>query len=450
LPSHDSDYSPRRKHTTTLADLPPPADKALELCHLISALDKKVIGAQKLHEDVFFYELSKCVARGMKLAAESGEVASMINIKTLMLEAGASQNAAADAADDLLLARQHDLYGHKVENELGRLYERRRLFDAMVTAGIKMRDLSEDTDLLTQQVTSAIEDYQMSNKDKTDYSAHDEACKLARELISDQPIEKGFTTGVIKLDSDTGGYKRKRCHVVMAQSHFGKTSLMCMQALENAKQGVNVLLCTGEDTADMLSENLIVQNSTLSRRQLKTEPKAYAAEIVSSADTLPANIHIFETFGLTPAQISNRATQLIKEHNIDLVFFDYLKVMSGRSRYEDERSQLNETYEALTFTIRRNNVAGVIFSQITENEHARDLKMLVRGSKDVAHRADGIIVGLKNRDGERVLVMAKWKGGYAAAGNDAIYHPASDERRMVFTVQTDNYDFGPMEWNGNL
>lgn len=434
----------KTKIVTSPAEYPPPADKLLEMVHLLACIEDNDRHAQRLHEDIFFFDTSQEIVRTMKVAQENGEKVTLINLKTQMLEAGAPYDIANDAEDCLLTARSHPQHGHKVERELTSLYRRRLLFDTLFDASIRVRDLGEDPDRLAHQVTLAVEAFHASQKSKTVINAQQAAAELLPELTSDKPFEMGMNTGILKLDEDIGGFRKGMVCVFIAQSHFGKTSYMLMTALLNAQKGKNVLIVTGEDTKEMLIRGLLVQNSKLNRREVERNGKNRVPELTEAVTTLPSNIFIFEAFGLTPAQIASRIQGMITEHNIDFVLCDYLKVLSQRSSKDEERHQLNDAYEHLAYTMRTSNVAGIIFSQITESDTARDLKLLVRGSKDVAHRADTVIVGLKDRDDNRRLNLAKAKAAFVQAGSQANYFPQSDENRMVFVPEEDHYHFDEM------
>jgi replicative DNA helicase len=207
------------------------------------------------------------------------------------------------------------------------------------------------------------------------------------------------TTGNYRLDSMTGGLLPGFVWAIGASTSWGKSSLLVMIADENLKRKKRVLIVSSEDSEHIYGDRILLRRSrvnadNLRRKRLTEEEREKVTDVARRAEDLPV---FLDARGKSVEWLGPRIKKLIVEHSIDLVAFDYLQAFDNQRAQQDRRNQISYIARVLTDITKTaipGGIAGIIFSQITEQETKRTPdKNSIRESRDVSHAAEVVLLG---------------------------------------------------------
>lgn len=206
----------------------------------------------------------------------------------------------------------------------------------------------------------------------------------------------GCPTGNFEIDNVTGGLKPGFVWVFGADTSWGKSSFLIMLADECIKKSKRVLIVSAEDSEQIYGDRLLLRRSRISadnlrRRRLTDEEHEKVADALKGAEDVPV---FLDARGRGVEWICNQVKRLIKEHNIDVVAYDYLQAFDNEKPQQDRRNQVTYIARVLTDSVKTSGVSGIIFSQITVQEgKSHPDKHSIRESRDVSNAAEVVMLG---------------------------------------------------------
>lgn len=233
-------------------------------------------------------------------------------------------------------------------------------------------------------------------------------------------------TGLTDLDRLTGGGLRPgELVVVGARPSMGKSALSGTIARNVAKAGRVVLVCSMEDSEDMLVARHVAAAGRVNLADLRAPKRAPESMWSGVADgvelLMPLAVHIDDEPALSVASVRRKVAQVQrKAGSLDLVVVDYLQLMQGEG---DTRAQvLGLIASGLKAAAKEFGVVVVLLSQLSrEAEKTEGPPRLehLKESGGIEEAAD--IVGLLWREARRKpkpdnkhraqLELAKHKNG---------------------------------------
>ena len=153
----------------------------------------------------------------------------------------------------------------------------------------------------------------------------------------------GFDTGFTELNSTIGGWCAPDMVVVAARPGAGKTAFMLSSVYHLAiVKSVSTAIFSLEMSSEQLVERLESITSQVPLKRLRMNIlNDYEKEVVMKADDqiIQAPIYIDDTGGLNISQLRAKATILKQKYGIKVIFIDYLQLMSGQSKSNQNREQ---------------------------------------------------------------------------------------------------------------
>lgn len=157
----------------------------------------------------------------------------------------------------------------------------------------------------------------------------------------DQQPRKTVKSGLISLDSRTGGWHPGNMVILAARPSIGKSALGWQMCVEPARRGMSVLFVSIEMTDDELAardiagETGLNANDVLAQR-LEEEDRAKIRQLAASED-LP--VYVWAPSYATVAQVEAQARCLKAAGGCDFICLDYISLLSvpGKSLPEWER-----------------------------------------------------------------------------------------------------------------
>ena len=203
----------------------------------------------------------------------------------------------------------------------------------------------------------------------------------------------GIATGLRDLDRMMGGLQPSDLVIIAGRPAMGKTSLATNIAFSIAQaydfelkpDGTHKTINGGivgffslEMSAEQLATRIIAEQAGISSSRIRRgdigEPDFIRiAEAARQMQSAP--LYIDQTGGLSIAQLTARARRLKRQRGLDIIFVDYLQLLSGsRARQENRVQELTEITTGLKALAKEMNVPVVALSQLSRQVESREDK----------------------------------------------------------------------------
>ena len=199
--------------------------------------------------------------------------------------------------------------------------------------------------------------------------------RISLQMESGQGIV-GIPSGFHDLDRMTSGFKDSDLIIIAGRPSMGKTSMALnvgLYAALDAKKSIAIFSL--EMSKEQLTERLLTEQAQIDaqrmHRGLLTE-----AEFDRVSNALgplgEAAIYIDDTPVMDELTLQLKARQAKMRHNIDMILVDYLQLMHGRSRGDDNRVQeVSAISRALKGLARELRIPVIAISQLSRAPEQR-------------------------------------------------------------------------------
>ena len=234
---------------------------------------------------------------------------------------------------------------------------------------------------------------EISNRKKTaDFTPINEivldSFKSIEALMGNKNGLTGLPTGFEDLDNLTSGLHGSDFIILAARPSMGKTAfaLNVVQnvAIRAAKKvggaPKTVAFFSLEMTKEQLVQRMLCAEANIDSQRLRIGELRDEdwAMLINTADTLSsANIYIDDTAGITAMDMRSRARRLKAEHGLDLIVVDYLQLMQGSGKKNnngDRQQEVSEISRSLKALARELDVPVIALSQLSRSVEARQVK----------------------------------------------------------------------------
>ncbi len=203
----------------------------------------------------------------------------------------------------------------------------------------------------------------------------------------------GIATGLRDLDQRMGGFQNSDLIIIAGRPAMGKTSLATNIAFNMAKAHVSERLPDGtlktsngaivgffslEMSAEQLATRIVAEQSAISSYKIRqgkiTENEFFRlSDVAAQIEKMP--LYIDQTGGISIAQLVARARRLKRQRGLDILFIDYLQLLSGSNKKGDNRVQeVTEITTGLKALAKELNVPVIALSQLSRGVESRDDK----------------------------------------------------------------------------
>jgi len=214
----------------------------------------------------------------------------------------------------------------------------------------------------------------------------------------------GLATGYPDLDRMTTGLHPGEQIIVAARPGVGKTAFALNIATNAGKAGKSVIVFNLEMPAQQLAQRMLcaeanIDISRLRSGQLYPDDWEKMTTAIGRLSELP--VMIDDSAGLTVADIRARCRRVKRERGLDLVIVDYLQLLYGRRRRNDNREQeVADISRSLKQLAKELDVPVIALSQLSRSVEQRQDKrpMLSDLRESGAIEQDADIVAFLYRD----------------------------------------------------
>lgn len=217
------------------------------------------------------------------------------------------------------------------------------------------------------------------------------ALKLAEMAMSSSGGLSGKTTGLATIDDKTAGLHNSDLVILAGRPGMGKTSLATNIAFNCAEAHLNhqreggafnyggpVAFFSLEMSADQLATRILAEQAEISSENLrsgKISREEFQKLSFASQRLAELPLYIDDTPGLTIAALRSRARRLKRRHGIGLVVVDYLQLLQGSGRANDNRvNEISEISRGLKTLAKELEVPVIALSQLSRAVEQREDK----------------------------------------------------------------------------
>jgi len=239
--------------------------------------------------------------------------------------------------------------------------------------------------------------------------ATNKALEMIETAINSGGHVSGKTTGFTSINEKCGGLHNSDLIILAGRPGMGKTSLATNIAfncadrmLRDARDGIEKSVGAGvaffslEMSSDQLATRILAEQAGIPSEALRMgkisredfQQLSYASQRLAE---LP--LYIDDTPALTIAALRTRARRLKRRHDIGLVVVDYLQLLQGSGRSQDNRvNEISEISRGLKTLAKELQVPVIALSQLSraveQREDKRPMLSDLRESGSIEQDAD--------------------------------------------------------------
>ncbi|TXC73993.1 replicative DNA helicase [Sphingorhabdus soli] len=230
-------------------------------------------------------------------------------------------------------------------------------------------------------------------KVKSFAQATTEAVKIAERALNSGGHLSGITTGLTSINQKIGGLHGSDLLILAGRPGMGKTALATNIAFNAAQRfrrdeddgierdknmGAKVAFFSLEMSADQLATRILAEQSGISGEALrmgKISRDDFQSLSRASQDLQTLPLFIDDTPALTIAALRTRARRLSRRHDIGLIVVDYLQLLQGSGKANDNRvNEISEISRGLKTLAKELGVPVLALSQLSRAVEQREDK----------------------------------------------------------------------------
>ncbi|AHH08073.1 replicative DNA helicase [Borrelia anserina] len=229
--------------------------------------------------------------------------------------------------------------------------------------------------------------------------------EIYERSVNKREVNFGIPSGFKKVDSLIGGFRESDFIIIGARPSVGKTafalniaSSIALRSNKKRKVGFFSL----EMTSDALIKRIIsaqanidsfkIQNSILSGHEIKA-----INDVVN--DISNSEFYIEDTANISLLTLSTQARKLKRFSDIDILFVDYISLISLESRNIPRHEQVASISKALKELARELKIPIIALSQLTRDTEGREPNLAsLRESGALEQDADIVILLHRDKD----------------------------------------------------
>lgn len=228
---------------------------------------------------------------------------------------------------------------------------------------------------------------------KSFLAASKEAIANVEKALNSGGHLSGVTTGLDGINGKCGGLHNSDLVILAGRPGMGKTSLATNIAFNAARRwvrdrddgieeakgaGAKVAFFSLEMSADQLATRILAEQSGISSEALrmgKISREDFRELSRASRELQELPLFIDDTPALTIAALRTRARRLQRRHGVGLIIVDYLQLLQGSSRANDNRvNEISEISRGLKTLAKELGVPVVALSQLSRAVEQREDK----------------------------------------------------------------------------
>ena len=208
----------------------------------------------------------------------------------------------------------------------------------------------------------------------------------------------GLRTSLGIINKAIGGWQNADLTIVAGRPGMGKTAFMIQQIIDVAKQGKSCAVFSLEMSSEQIAGRIVnnftdIPNYSILRKGMSVDEWKTFHYYKDNLSSLP--IHIDDTPAITINNLRLKARMLRLRYNIDIIFVDYLQLMSADSKFNNREQEISTISRSLKALAKELNIPVIALSQLSrkveERIDKRPLLSDLRDSGSIEQDADEVI-----------------------------------------------------------
>ncbi|MGI6095753.1 MAG: replicative DNA helicase [Lachnospiraceae bacterium] len=179
----------------------------------------------------------------------------------------------------------------------------------------------------------------------------------------------GLPTGFVDLDYKMSGFQPSDLILIAARPSMGKTAFTLNIAQYMAfRNNVTAAIFSLEMSREQLVNRLFSLESKVDSQSIRTGnlgDEDWSRLIESAGIIGSSNLIIDDTPGISISELRSKCRKYKLEHNLGIVFIDYLQLMTGSGRTDSRQQEISDISRSLKALARELNVPVVALSQLS-------------------------------------------------------------------------------------
>jgi len=256
--------------------------------------------------------------------------------------------------------------------------QRRRLIDSSTQTAIESYDETNDVreviDRAEQRVFQIAEG-ELGKGVVSLESVMDETFAAIERAHENAGSLSGVTTGYTELDEITAGLQASDLIILAARPAMGKTAItLCVARNAAIKGNTPVLYFSLEMSVQQLAQRLLCSEARVSSHRLRTgrlSEEEWQRLSEWTGKLMEAPIYIDDTAGISIMEVRAKARRAKAEHNIGLIFIDYLQLMTASENFGSREQEIAYISRSLKGLAKELNVPVIACSQLSRAVESR-------------------------------------------------------------------------------
>jgi replicative DNA helicase len=287
-----------------------------------------------------------------------------------------------------------EVYGHLVE----RTAIRRRLMIYADTVKKLAQDESLNIEHVIGEVEASLNSVTMGVSVIRDavpmWDAADEHYQTM-ELRLNNSMPQGVPCGFRDIDALLNGYPRGALSIIAARPSMGKTALVLCMLANMARLGIRSLFFSIEMATQRLLDRLVsietgINLTKIINGALSPQETARYTEAIGRMSQWLAFFD--DTSAPTPESLRTKAQRLKYQHGLDVIFVDYLQIMSTTKNFSNEEARVSYLSRQCKVLAKDLNVPLISLAQLSRDvENRKDKRPMLsdlRSSGQIEQDAD--------------------------------------------------------------
>ncbi|ABR30384.1 DNA helicase [Thermosipho melanesiensis] len=188
----------------------------------------------------------------------------------------------------------------------------------------------------------------------------------------------GIPTGYTILDEMTSGFHKSDLIILAARPSVGKTAFALNIARNMAiEANIPVGIFSLEMSKEQLAQRLLGMEAFIELQKIRRgniSDEEWQRLLVATDRLYKANIIVDDEANLDPRSLRAKARRMKKEYGVEVIFVDYLQLMSTKSYRENRQQEISEISRSLKLLARELNIVIVALSQLSRAVEQREDK----------------------------------------------------------------------------
>jgi len=339
--------------------------------------------ATQLTEEKFYDDRNKRIFKAMVELSRKSEPIDLLTtikcLKSLKLEFEGYQLYISNLTSRVASSANLEVWALT----LNELWIRRTLIRLSAEVSTKAFDLGVDIfDIYGEVLTTLNNTFGGANKrDAVHVSVitPEATQSIVARSLSNKAIS-GYSTSIKAIDTLIGGHQKSDLMYMAGRPGMGKTAMALTEVLELAKQGTPVAFFSLEMSSVQVVYRLMsmmtgIPSEKLMKYKLDDDTLRLYYHYLDQVNRLP--IYIDDSADLSVFDLSNKIKNLIAKHRVEVVFVDYIQLMSvgkNGNRNANREQELSTISRNLKLIAKENNIPMVVLAQLSRAVESRSDK----------------------------------------------------------------------------